>query len=489
MISLDYPTANCVKFFIHSAIAFGPLDGNLSYQATTIPIDLDSNLFRQARGIYGENSVLHSVSSGYLEYFPIFADCVPTPSLDFPRWVSIPVSTGMVMCQRGFAANQAVFVEGLQALNYYTQYATVRKPSGWRLVKVDAYKSSPFKAWRCTVHDFVDFRWSNNQLKFTETVWQSTTTKDVASQNFSIPRSWEEIQAVIQKCTGWTSYSTTSVRDIYTTNPSLIKSPSVLAEDIAALMYTIARQNTAVPRKHFGDLAAQAVQGKRAVQVNMLAFLRDLKDVKSLIPKLKNLGKLKTWANNYLAVKYGILPTVDDLQKIVKAFNARKPFFDKNGYTMYNAKHLASVDDGSIAVSLEQRIKVAVADEDSDFDILLERLDSMGVLPTTENLWDLVRYSFVIDWFVDVGSLLERVDNRLRLMRYNIRYVTMSEKYAVSGVSTMSRAFPLNGSVSWRYYHRWVTDHCPLPPLTLTLSPTVADHWLEAAALIIQRGK
>lgn len=208
-----------------------------------------------------------------------------------------------------------------------------------------------------------------------------------------------------------------------------------------------------------------------------------------MIPKLKNLKSLKTHANNFLAIKYGILPTISDLKEIVGAFERRKPYLDRFGNSIYNASETASVSTPYSVATLTQYIKVAVGKEDDLFMKLIDELDRIGLGLTFENVWDLTKYSFVLDWFIDVGGLLERVDNNLRLLRYNIPYVTMSRKKTLTGEILLSQSLPVVGPVEWRFYHRWVDSHCPLPPLTLSISPTVTNHWLEAGALIIQRAK
>jgi len=232
--------------------------------------------------------------------------------------------------------------------------------------------------------------------------------------------------------------------------------------------------------------ASEKVNGN---SVNMIAFLRDLRDPKALIPKLKNLKKIKTHAGNYLCLQYGILPTISDLNHILEAFKKVKPYIDKNGFTTYSAGHSSSYESGFITDSVSQQIKLAIANEDSLFDALASKLDDWGFLATMENLWDLIPYSFVLDWFVDIGGLLHKVDARLRLARLNIRYVTMSRRATQSIKLPLSSTFPYVGTVEKVQYHRWVSDQCPVPTLSVQTPFEVSGHWLEAGALVITRPK
>jgi hypothetical protein len=239
----------------------------------------------------------------------------------------------------------------------------------------------------------------------------------------------------------------------------------------------------------FGELAQTASQKVNRNQVNMIAFLRDLKNPKALVPKLKNLRKLKTHAGNYLGMQYGILPTIDDLKSIVAAFKARQPYLDRHGFKTYNAVHSDSKSQDDISLELEQRIKIAIEDEDNEFVEFANSVDSSGFAPTLENIWDLVPYSFVIDWFINIGDFLERVDICLRLSRLNIRYATMSQKSTKMKQIKASQVYPFVGTIQMVQYSRWTSDQCPVPSFFFHNTPTVSNHWLEASALIIQRTK
>lgn len=492
MVDLLYPDSSTTRFIIWNGFGFGPYDGNLKYTATTIP--LENKFFKETRGIYGENGVDHAQSTGSIEYSPVLSDCIISPAYLLPRRLKVPiVPSGYVYINEGFASNGATKTWLADSDTSRVTFGFRRLEIGWRIFEIKVYLSKPTKVYSCVYYDLWDIAWVNTttaKYKVTYNI-QSRTNVDFG-KDVSKPLTMDDIDFIVAAygLSGWTKQTfTTSSTPIYNVRYSQSKSPTVLVDDINAFIRSMVETTVPINRMDWGDLAAKAVQNKRAVRTNMIAFFRDLKDIKSLVPKLKGLLQLKTAANNYLAVKYGILPTVSDLKKIVAAFQQRKQFFDKNGFSCYNAKHTAVAEDGTFRYDLEQRIKVAIAEEDSSFDKLIDQFDSLGLFPTYENIWDLLPYSFVVDWFVQIGDLLERVDNCQRLMRYNIRYVTMSESEMMSGMSSGTSSFPFMGQIKWSSYRRWVTDHCPLPPLTLTASPTVSDHWLEAGALIIQRSK
>lgn len=236
----------------------------------------------------------------------------------------------------------------------------------------------------------------------------------------------------------------------------------------------------------YGDLAMEASKKARTCQTNVISLLRDIRHPAEMIPKLKNLAHLKAHANNYLTVKYGVLPTISDLQEIVAAFK-KMAFYDKNGYRTLNAGYTTNVSSFERSETLTQRIKIAVKQEDSMLQNLYQKFCSVGVFPTLANLWDLVPYSFVLDWFVDVGGFLEVVDTRLLFSTMNIGYTTKSSKLTTVIHFLPCIATPYLGNITRVHYHRWVSDQCPVPPLVLKSTTEDFDHWVESGALVIQR--
>lgn len=246
---------------------------------------------------------------------------------------------------------------------------------------------------------------------------------------------------------------------------------------------------------HYGDLANSAVGGLDAVQMNMISFLRELPEISSLIPKLQNLKKLRNIRNAikdtsdvYLTGKYGWMPTISDLQEIWHAMTKYTAITDRNGFRTTSARSISSINTShDEKIEATQCIKLAIATEDSLFLSLLEGLEFIGLFPSLNNLWDLVPYSFVLDWFIDLGDLLERVDTRLRLLRLDIKYVTMSLKVVRSKHLVIDDVLPLIGDAHWVHYRRWTTNHCPVPPLSLQTTALPTNHWLEGSALLVQR--
>jgi hypothetical protein len=237
----------------------------------------------------------------------------------------------------------------------------------------------------------------------------------------------------------------------------------------------------------YGMIAQNAVENFSANNVNMLEFFAGLKNPASLVPKLKNLKFLKGIANEYLKVSFGVLPTISDLEEVHGAFRRIRPSVDIHGNRTSYAAYTASATLNDVEHTLEQRVKVAVASNDRELTSLASQLDNIGVLPKLSNIWELIPFSFVIDWFINVGNYIESVELQNRIVHFDVKYATLSWKRTLS--KTLDNCNGYYGTVRLIEYDRWVQLTCPTLSPSLETPFDAKSHWLTAAALAITRIK
>lgn len=500
MISLDTPSSGCDYYFHWKDCMFGPYDpsGRLKKELMQFPSSLEAMV--EAKGIWHENDVQHDKVTGNLFYHPLLNGAIPLPTELLPDQWKYPVfntsnSPTWLTAKLGLATNQCVHMwKGSTSTNYQYAYSRDIPGSEWTVWMLNAVAGNPYFAASGWIYRIKAIHGVNSQgsMSFEYTTQQFGPGWTKVGFDISQRQSLETIVGAFSAFAspGLESAVLSTGLFTYRARALGVMSPSDARAKIDVLVAAMGwDDNFPIDDKHYGDLAMEASQRVNANSVNMLAFLKDLRHPSELVPKLRNLRRLKTLSSNYLTAEYGILPTIDDIQSIVAAFRRIGPYLDRNGFSTYSAGFTDSKSIGTMSYSKEQHIKLAIGDEDSDFQELISRLESMGTLPTAQNVWDLLPYSFVVDWLVDVGGFLERVDTRLRLARLNIRYVTMSRKSNAQGVLPLSGEFPFEGSVNWVRYHRWVSDQCPVPPLSLQTTFQDFDHWLESGALLAQRTK
>lgn len=471
----------CPDGWCPTTLLWGPFKSNYTLPAPA-SIELESQVesFAESRGIYHENDVSHTKVEGDIKFNPFHTRILARPTTAYP--------------------NQILFSNRYCSLGYPLP-GTTQKAATPYLYQYMGHNGSKYITYALYYSTSSRFkllaRYEVSALNSAQIIQQSwTICPDSAKPNplngtllsaqTNVAELFESLWGNENCISGTGGPSVRSCSSfVVTALPGITQAEIFKEVDAKAAAMTSGNPDLF----DYGDLAMDAVAKTNAIGINMIAFLRDLEHPLDMIPKLKNLRKLKSWSNDFLSVKYGILPTISDLQKIVQAFRRAAPYLDGNGYTTYTGVRTANSDViGVQTAHLEQRIKIAVDTEDAGFRSLSKRLDSIGMFPTFENIWDLVPYSFVVDWFVSVGDLLERVDTRLRILQLKIAYTTMSYK-RTTVFNVANLGLSVTGELKVVVYHRWVSDQCPLPRLSLGSQLGDFNHWLESGALLIQRAK
>lgn len=489
---LRYPHEDCKSFFHWQGWGIGPITAKLETNYELLPFESSSRWMKEAKGPFHENAVEHFTCESELTYSPITQYVIPYPSASYPYQIQIPVvANKKILISHGYCESTGYSVYlptgkwsgnvqhsicevGPGGLPTITTMVTGSGNIITSFTKYKALSVTPYGTTQVNVSYHLDGIQSLTEVDFNiHTILDFKTVKMLEETSPRKPGSY--------------SIDGSSKPFFWTLESHDWLNPIELREKMSQVADTLSLGITQLPEKNFGELASDASAKMNSINLNMIEFIKDLRKPKELIPKLANLGKLKGMANEYLRAHYGILPTISDLKEIHRAVLRRKPYIDFNGFTIVQKSYSATKSEGEITYTLEQHAKLAIQNEDSGLQGAVSSLESIGVFPTLSNVWDLVPYSFVVDWFVDIGQVLERVDGIHRLLRFNIRYTTLSRKRTSTMVIHPSQDLPISGFLSLRKYHRWTMVKVPLPPLSLQPSADASTHWLEASALLLQR--
>lgn len=492
MIKLIYPHSDQKYYFFEDGTLFGPFTLLGVSEPEVFSRRLSDDTLEERDGVWGENDVEHVKFDGVVHYVPALSPSYTTAPSP-PPWVSrVPVTLHDgnrwvdTFAVGGIARDNTSLVH-LSSTNAVYQKAFRRiSPNQWIYASVAAYRTKPRTVTSYSVHllTLSPHNGKTIRVDVTRIFYPVQLLSQTGSFDWTVLQSVNTIFGLEPKRSTVSEYKEVLQLPVWSKAP-VLSPASILNTLVMYNRWDMLSQNTLQPID-YGELAMRASSKVIANNVNMLAFLGDLKKIPSLIPKLKNLHKLKTYGNNYLSYKYGVLPTISDLSAIRDAVLRRKPYLDSNGFKTYNARTFTSEQTGIYSVSLEQRIKLAIDTEDNSLHGFIQALENIGMFPTFENVWDLIPYSFVLDWFTGIGDWLERIDTRLRLTRLNIRYVTMSLKRTAT-IDAAFTGLPLIGWIGKVHYHRWVSDQCPVPSAFSNSKPEAFNHWLEAGALLLQR--
>jgi hypothetical protein len=156
------------------------------------------------------------------------------------------------------------------------------------------------------------------------------------------------------------------------------------------------------------DAASAAVESLNKFDGNLIAFAKDLPSfggsLQSILDLGRNFSSPKAWANAWLAGRFGDRLTIADSREILSA--------------MWHTLHMAGCETGRGTVRISQghltgtytTTLIASNKSYSGLMTAVKHLMDWDAWPTLENIWDMVPYSFVVDWFISIGDLLKQID-------------------------------------------------------------------------------
>jgi len=267
----------------------------------------------------------------------------------------------------------------------------------------------------------------------------------------------------------------------------------------------------------FGVLTTEAASSLNYVDGNILLIIQDVVTLKELSANLAGIltdpdffaianivkafkgGKVRPraikralapYSDKLFSWIYILGPDIGDLKKVGEG--VAKTLFSDRAQRVHSRKvSSVAVAEGELRHTAVVTAEVAQYGQ-RDWLLAQEWIylgHRWGMWPELANLYDLLAYSFVLDWFIQFGDLLEQVDNWLSTVNYfPYSYLICSERWTLR--QPAEQVFPfrgITGVVDVSYYRRWCTQDLPEPPVGLEVTTKVSKHWLEAGLLAAQR--
>lgn len=194
------------------------------------------------------------------------------------------------------------------------------------------------------------------------------------------------------------------------------------------------------------ELLVRATKNLGQPIVDIPLFLFELKDVKRLLYSARNcvararkvlpsdhngvIG-LKDLASSYLGYEFGLRPLVSDMLavfELLTKFNKKFEQYLRRAQKLNSAQAHVELATGSIFIPtevglqtvgqvLENRIRVTVRyrEHSNALDDIASRvaylLDSLGARLSARTVWNAIPFSFIFDWFLNVDSFLNQLDD------------------------------------------------------------------------------
>lgn len=268
----------------------------------------------------------------------------------------------------------------------------------------------------------------------------------------------------------------------------------------SAQIFTGELKETLMLLRHPTAQLARAVEtyGKALEKTRKLSGLKD---------------RAKSSADLWLQFKFGVLPVISDAQTIIRVFDdlaakgASELFKTKGTYSGNTTNQQVSQADSGFLVHTSEKIItyesncyihggwLAVTKERlTGLDVILADLKNISELPVTA--WELIPYSFLIDYFVNIGDIIEAGVTSTTSLRYISQSVVNTTRTRFTTVKSVvgnsySTDVKLSGTLQPKIVEcklREVSRTSGLmaiPPITFTIpGARQADRYVNMAALL-----
>lgn len=209
----------------------------------------------------------------------------------------------------------------------------------------------------------------------------------------------------------------------------------------------------------------------------------------------------KRIADRYLEYVYGWKPLMSDIHGAISLMKERglKTMLlsgtgvsrwtyqvPETGYTDWSSNSETSVGPLRERVAMKTKVWARIDPEAS----ALRTLNQLGLLNPASLAWELVSWSFVVDWFVPIGPVLSALTAPAGLI-----FVSGTDNLKVDLNGPWNQWYtylgkvgtPGSGTVNYSSYRRDVLSDWPIPGFWFNSNPFSGDRSLKALALAISR--
>jgi hypothetical protein len=229
-------------------------------------------------------------------------------------------------------------------------------------------------------------------------------------------------------------------------------------------------------------------------RVGMIGFKYELRKggFPELLRRLPPGARLSS--NAFLGQRYGILPTIGDFEALIGGIT--KIFDLGNSSNRLHSRRTSFEAEAPLNTGIDSTSTLTVELDSFPRGFmggvmsLISEFKKWGMYPSFELLWDIVPYSFAVDWFTSINKTLAGIDQQADLDYYPIQYAISTQKRTWSPpVGSLWPGFPVTGEVQFKYYNRSISQELPIPSIVVGKQTpvNVKAHWLEATALVVQK--
>lgn len=183
-------------------------------------------------------------------------------------------------------------------------------------------------------------------------------------------------------------------------------------------------ENMPWPRHSWSDVAVKCVDGNSVFRSNLLAYIADLKSVGGTLHSALDFvsgakGGVKGAASLWLSARYGDRLTVADSKDLLHSLQKAMTEYMAN-YSIGRGSYVKSALEreflGETFWGYHARWGTMILHLDSYTPLMtaIKRLMDWDAWPSLENTWDLIPFSFCVDWLTGFSKLLNAIDAAIK---------------------------------------------------------------------------
>lgn len=234
-------------------------------------------------------------------------------------------------------------------------------------------------------------------------------------------------------------------------------------------MFSDARKTIKNPNRTFKEVAKTSVNTDLGYRFGVAPVIGDVKALLGVLSKVQeHVNNLSSRSGKDLVYKHTISKSLSESEDAVTGYVSRVPY---TGNIPITATH-------EFVVKRTMFVRANVKYSVSDSTFAAQILRDLGFMSPLATAWDLLPFSFVFDYFVDFGSKLTELENRIsgvltkpanKVANLTSVWVTDKIEYKTSvngGIKFHNSAYTkhcqrLNGGVTYR---KTVFNRYPLSP-------------------------
>jgi len=252
------------------------------------------------------------------------------------------------------------------------------------------------------------------------------------------------------------------VRDVYADFRSVATSSAFSASDAVKSLEGYLGINILQNLQKLPSLASAIPQLRTAVDLAGRLLARDLsfhtwKDIVSLVTSTHLQNSFQWQPIVRLITEYG-----PKLAATFSVLGLRTG--DTVGYGSFRAELHNKL--GRKDVTLLTRTKIVLSSDIPSWLTALTGVDALGLLPKPSNLWDLIPFTFLVNWFTGVGEAIRRAESTILLSTLPAYYVhtyTLTSPLTEDELVLLKASSDRSRAASLRIYVRDVTTFTPAP--------------------------